>query len=55
MRHGLAAASVVKVQLAVSGMPEKEPDHDQSSSLFIKEGDSVNTMERSSKILQVFL
>nr|XP_011470639.1 PREDICTED: uncharacterized protein LOC101295872 [Fragaria vesca subsp. vesca] len=47
VRHGLAAASVVKVQLALSGMPEKEPDHDQSSSLFIKEGDSVNTMERS--------
>ncbi|XP_061997705.1 DUF724 domain-containing protein 3-like isoform X2 [Rosa rugosa] len=45
VRDGRAVASVEKVKLAVSGIPAKEPDHDQS--LFIKEGNSVKTVEGS--------
>ncbi|PRQ59700.1 putative Agenet-like domain-containing protein [Rosa chinensis] len=45
VRDGRAVASVEKVKLAVSGIPAKKLDHDQS--LFIKEGNSVKTVEGS--------
>lgn len=51
VRDGLDVASSVEVQLAVSALPAKEPDHDQSLSLRIEEGHSVKTMEGSSKML----
>lgn len=51
VRDGLDVVSSVEVQLAVSALPAKEPDHDQSLSLCIEEGQSVKTMEGSSKML----
>lgn len=51
VRDGLDVVSSVEVQLAVSALPAKEPDHDQSLSLGIEEGQSVKTMEGSSKML----
>lgn len=47
VRDGLDVVSSVEVQLAVSALPAKEPDHDQSLSLCIEEGQSVKTMEGS--------
>lgn len=51
VRDGLDVVSSVEVHLAVSALPAKEPDHDQSLSLSIEEGQSVKTMEGSSKML----
>lgn len=54
MRDGLDVVSSVEVQPAVSALPAKEPDHDQSLSLCVEEGHSVKAMEGSSKMLKSF-